>query len=854
MGKHKKPKPFARACYTVIPRIVQEAFLQSRQNALLIVFLCSFALTFSRVSAKILAEFTDTANNRVAMHSHIAYLSTEKKARHVGVRVVEPPADTRQAVRGCLYVVIEAPAEPALPPELVERALSVIQRTYYTVKGSQSYVLTAALREAIAVFAAVLPPGTVGGAATTPSPGIMLVTRLGAKLIALGSGPALALLTAGGNVDLYPSAAGKPGVVDQSTEPEIPELYRQELTNGGAFLLAGQRCLQHFTVRELASIVAYINEGNVEDVAAALRTQAGPDALTGLIAVLTPPPEEPPAAAPAPAAGSLLSRARWRGLPAAVQTPLPARGVDPSPAGRADTPPASPEYSAPLSSLPEEDEDLSAPAPAREVAPTPRSAPTAPWSPTAMAPAVAALQQGWQQLRTMFTNVLPDRSRSRPTQPFPPTPYPQSELADPELYGDSAEHQSLARTPAAPLGEPYKPPARAIGRRARLLILVALLIFILVPVVVAGVFWTVDKRNVDEANRILTMAEASLLSAENALEAEDKATARLKLGEAQAFIGEANQLVGTRLPRADELNVRIERELADLLQIVPLQMLALPLVKFPAEAQPQRVVVADQDLYVLDTGRQLIQFFELDPTENMVIDPEGEVIISQGDVIDGVTVGRLLDIAWLPPIAGVEDKPYLLVLDQNRHLFRYDRRVEGRSLLPLGGSEELKNPVLIRVYADRLYLADAGANQLYRYGRGDFNSAPEKWFGAQTQTNLTSVRSMAIDGDIWMLYAEGILVRYSLGSPVQFSLENSVGAIGEPADLAVGDQGNSMIYIADSSEDRILVYRKDGSYQRQLRAPEGDALRNLRGLFVDEVGGNIYILTQAYLFKHPLTN
>lgn len=791
------------------------------------------------------------------MHSHIAYLSTEKKARHVGVRIVEPPADTRQAIRGRLYAVIEAPEESTTPPEVVERALSVIQRTYYTVKGSQSYVLTAALREAIAVFTAVMPMGS----ASAMPPGIMLVTLLGDKLIALGSGPVLALLTAGGNVDLYPSAAGKSGATEQRVEAGIPELYRQELTNGGAFLLAGQRCLQHFTVRELASIVAYVNDGNVEDVAAALRTQAGPHALTGLIAVLTPPLDVASVSPSVATPGNLLSRARWRGLPAALQTTPPVRGVEPLSAANDEAPQSVPHRPAPaLAPADEEDDELRPLPAAQEAAPAVRPSASAPWLPTATAPALAALQEGWQQFRTMFTNLLPERTRGGHAQPLPPSahsavaPYTQSGLAEASAYAaDEADQLAAHDLASAALGVPYKPPARAIGRRARLLILVALLIFILVPVVVAGVFWTVDKRNVDEANRILTMAEASLLSAENALEADDKATARLKLGEAQAFIGEANQLVGTRLPRADELNVRIERELATLLQVVPLQMLALPLVKFSAEAQPQRVVVADQDLYVLDTGRQLVQFFELDPTENMVVNPEGEVIISQGDVIDGVTVGRLIDIAWLPPIAGVEDKPYLLVLDQNRHLFRYDRRVEGRSLLPLGG-DELKNPVLIRVYADRLYLADAGANQLYRYARGDFSTAPEKWFSAQTQTNLSSVRSMAIDGDIWMLYAEGILVRYSLGSPVQFSLENSVGNIGQPADLAVGDQGNSMIYIADTSEDRILVYSKDGSYQRQLRAPEGDALRNLRGIFVDEVGGNIYILTQSYLFKHPLTN
>jgi hypothetical protein len=250
----------------------------------------------------------------------------------------------------------------------------------------------------------------------------------------------------------------------------------------------------------------------------------------------------------------------------------------------------------------------------------------------------------------------------------------------------------------------------------------------------------------------------------------------------------------------------------------------------------------------------LIQHFELDPTRTVILNSTGETVLAQGDNIDGVTVGRLVDITWLPPIAGVDDKAYLLVLDGTNNLFRYDRRVEGVSRVELGGREELRTPTKLRVYADRLYLADAGANQIYRYARGNFATPPERWFGPQTQSNLDSLRSMAIDGDIWLLYEQGLLLRYRTGDQMQFSLETSFGQIQDPVDLAVGDQGNSMIYIADSTAERILVFNKEGGYERQLRAPEGDILRNLRSISVDEVAGTMYILTQSFLFNHPLPN
>ncbi|MCB0110821.1 MAG: hypothetical protein KDE53_33105, partial [Caldilineaceae bacterium] len=435
-------------------------------------------------------------------------------------------------------------------------------------------------------------------------------------------------------------------------------------------------------------------------------------------------------------------------------------------------------------------------------------------------------------------------------EPLPSAAAWAEDAAPPSPSGQRSEER---RSPLI-AWQPPVAPKRATGARARLFALVALSILLLTVVIVASVTWVTGRNNVAEAERVLDMAEANFLSAQTALDVDDKATARLRLNEAQGLLNEATTLVGTRLERADTLGALIEQELAGLLQIRPLQALAAPLVQFPPEAQPQRVVVSDQDIYILDTGRQLVQHYEMDPTNNIVMNVDGDTVLAQGDSIDGATVGRMVDITWMPPVAGVDDKAYLLVLDGSNNLFRYDNRVEGASRLDLSGREELRTPTEILVYADRLYLADAGTNQIYRYGRGDFVTPPERWFGPQTQSNLSSLRAMAIDGDIWLLYEEGLLLRYRTGEQLQFSLESSFGQIAEPVDLAVGNQSNSLIYIADSAEDRILVFNKDGGYEHQLRAPEGDVLRNLRGIAVDDVAGTMYILTQSFLFNHPIPN
>ena len=798
------------------------------------------------------------------MRTHYAYLATDQQTRPLGIRVVEPPADTLQSARGRLYAIIEYAETTPEATQRVERALSTIQRTYYTIKGTQSYVLGEALREALQQLTAD---------AQTPDQsadlGILLVALTENRLLAVGIGAVLALFTHGGKVDVFP-----PGAISYTDtgEPAF-DVYRQDSPVGISFLLAGNYCLEYFSLRDLAGTVAHLANEDLAGIASALCQHAGVTQLPGLFVVTR--SDDTATGAKAAAKGgatgpSAPPRRRFGGLPAALQSPPPVRHT-PTPGPTAASPVDKFDATAAPSRA---DEALDTPGLQKELTTPPGTLPSpttsgAQWLSVNWS---STVEQGITQTKAFLTKILPERApsgtpapRSAPTAEQTRYPAPNASVAaaePPFSEFDLGTEQSYATSSPPPTTQrsptfldrlaSFRPPARATGGRARLFILLALLILILTPVVVTGVYWSRDKSNQQEAERTLDMAEASFMAAEGALEDGDKATARLKLIDAQTFILAADNLMGGRLVRADELSVRIEREMADLLQVQPLYALAAPLVQFLPDALPKRVVVSDQDIYILDVGRQVVQYFQLDPTRTMVTNVDGEVVLEKGATVDNTAVGELVDITWQPPIAGVQDKSYLLILDRNNNLFRYDRRVEGASLLALGGPGQLNRPVRMKVYADRLYIADDGASQLFRYS-GNYSQPPVSWFNAQAQSDLSSLRSFDIDGDIWMLYAQGLVSRYRSGEQVPFSLDNSVGAIVAPVDIAVGDQGNSMVYIADSDQERILVYDKEGVYQRQLRAPEGHPLRDLQAIYVDEIENTIYLLTQTSLFKHPLT-
>jgi hypothetical protein len=259
-----------------------------------------------------------TQQPSMIMRTRVTYLATDQVTRPVGVRVVEPPLDTRQALRGNLYAVVELAGESPERDAFAERLLSVIQRTYYTVKGRQLHVLNESLREAeqsVDKFNAQSsdPPLQAG---------IIIAALLGSRLMVISNGLGLALVTSGRNIDVYP-----PHTANAAPSPQSGggwEVYRQELTNGGALFLGGRSWLEYVSLRELASTVAYLDENNSADVAEALLDESQQPALPGVLLFMTPTTvvlsSSPPSGLP-PA----LRRSRTGSLPTALNATRPCR-------------------------------------------------------------------------------------------------------------------------------------------------------------------------------------------------------------------------------------------------------------------------------------------------------------------------------------------------------------------------------------------------------------------------------------------------------------------------------------------------------------------------------------------------
>lgn len=378
-----------------------------------------------------------------------------------------------------------------------------------------------------------------------------------------------------------------------------------------------------------------------------------------------------------------------------------------------------------------------------------------------------------------------------------------------------------------------------------------MILLLLVPAIVATLFWRQASESGAEADTLLSLAEVRYEAAMQALDQEDTSTARALLTESMNFLRRAEEMIG-RTPRSAALQGLIDRDRRAVENITPLYGLTLPLISFPAEMTPRQVMVIGQDIYLLDTGRNEIVFHRLAADGESLASPEGQVVLRTGDVVGGVAVGRLVDLAWQPPVPGYDDKSSLLVLDENNRVFRYNQQVDGASVVNFSGGPAWGRATQIETYRGRLYVADEGNNQIYRYNIGRYDEATP-WFQPTTQVNLANLSAMRIDGDIWLLYQDGKVVRYRSGEQLPYSLDSSVALPAQAVDLWVGQDGDDALYLVDPPLERILVFNKEsGAYIEQFQAAEGAALRDLRGLFIDQVHNTQYILTEDNLFQERL--
>ncbi|MYH62984.1 MAG: hypothetical protein F4148_14925 [Caldilineaceae bacterium SB0675_bin_29] len=770
---------------------------------------------------------------------HSAQLMDHRNPRAAHLEAIEPAWGDERAARGNLYILVELIGNSPVSNHAVREMQATIELTYYSAGGPVSQVL----KQAIADAHEVLRKLNRNSPDIHLQAGVICAAVVQGHLVIASAGPTVAFVATSERLDQFPLDEERySGSIGGENEPNV-HTHRHVLADGDALFLGESEWTLQSDVRTIGGAVVSTSVSNMQDMVMHLREQGDNVPLLGLLLVFTEEEQGEEEAAGSP-------------LPTAVGAAPPVHNVPGEESSRNATPlrdrmgGSTPE----LPSAATMQHQLTVPARRPQKEP-------GQWRKRAF----RLLDRPSKWFSNLLHGLLPER-QARQDEPLqqPEMAVPEPETApieqdpiepisDPEPQPtmgvpEQAQSEERLQLPAVP---GYAPPTPSQGNRRRLIIAIAILIPLLTSAVVGAAFLREGNINQEEGLQLVELADSKLLEVQQALSVDDRATARASLSEAQRYLDEAIVLIGVT-DQIQELSEVITTELQELLQVRALYSLDVPLLDYEADAEPQRIVVSNQDIYVLDSGSQAISHYRTN-SERTLLEEDNGAILKEGDVVSGVTVGRLVDIAWQPRISGFEDKASLLILDRNNNVFRYNR-LDGATHLVLREQSSLGSVGQLGIYNGRLYLADERSDQIYRYTPAGlaYDDPPTEWFDEQVQGDLAGLIAMAIDGDIWLLSEDGTLLRFREGQQLPFSLERIPGLGGLLVDFAMAEHADGMLYLADATDERILVYDKEWRYIQQYVDAEDIALAGLRGLFLDEVTDILYILTKSGLYAHPL--
>ena len=130
---------------------------------------------------------------------------------------------------------------------------------------------------------------------------------------------------------------------------------------------------------------------------------------------------------------------------------------------------------------------------------------------------------------------------------------------------------------------------------------------------------------------------------------------------------------------------------------------------------------------------------------------------------------------------------------------------------------------------------------------------PDAYFATPPE-GIDNAIDLAIDGNVYLIEANGRIHKYFAREEVTFSLADLPAPIAKPSALAVDPgrpAGESSVYVADLDGARVVQFAPDGRFVRQIRSVGGE-FDALEDIWIDETRGRLYAISGGRVYSAAL--
>jgi DNA-binding beta-propeller fold protein YncE len=290
-----------------------------------------------------------------------------------------------------------------------------------------------------------------------------------------------------------------------------------------------------------------------------------------------------------------------------------------------------------------------------------------------------------------------------------------------------------------------------------------------------------------------------------------------------------------------------------------------PLLYDFAEAGSRPTVVAARgnEVYVLDSGLHRLYKFLLNETRDQLqpaptrmptpAPTPNPVVMRQGDERGAIVVGEMADIFWGTAGAG-RTSTGLLTLTAQKQVVEYVPS-RGINVLAIAAAPGWEEATLGESFNGNLYVLDAKANRILKFAPTgeDFKTPPIDYVSPGVRVDFGGATGMAVDGFVWVLLADGTIMKFDGGNPVAFD-KRGIDTPLKKTVAIVAQQNSPSLWVADAGNRRIVQFNKTGEYVRQYKPDDPRVMSDLRGFAVDETAQRFYWLNGTRLYLGTLQN